>query len=128
MSYLIDTNVVIYYFNGLTDDEDLHELLKKDFRISIITKIEFLGWSEFGVNRPLYNQAKAFIRHATVYDLTARVAEQTIQLRQQYRIKTPDAIIAATALLNRLTVVTHNTNDFKHLGAKTLSVIMKSNS
>ncbi len=35
MSYLIDTNVVIYYFNGLTDDEDLHELLKKDFRISI---------------------------------------------------------------------------------------------
>jgi|CZCA01.1.fsa_nt_gi predicted nucleic acid-binding protein len=53
MSYLIDTNVVIYYFNGLTADDDLHELLKKDFRISIITKIEFLGWREFGVNRLL---------------------------------------------------------------------------
>ncbi len=128
MSYLIDTNVVIYYFNGLTADDDLHELLKKDFRISIITKIEFLGWSEFGVNRALYNQAKAFIRHATVYDLTARVVEQTIRLRQQYRTKTPDAIIAATALLNRLTVVTHNTDDFSRLGAKTLAVTMKSDS
>ncbi|HHW88297.1 MAG TPA: type II toxin-antitoxin system VapC family toxin [Chloroflexi bacterium] len=54
--------------------------------------------------------------------------EQTIRLRQQYRTKTPDAIIAATALLNRLTVVTHNTDDFSRLGAKTLGVTMKSDS
>lgn len=128
MSYLIDTNVVIYYFNGLTDDDDLHQLLKTDFRISIITKIEFLGWNEFGINRALYNQAKAFIHHATVYDLTARVVEQTIRLRQRYRTKTPDAIIAATAMLNRLTVITHNTDDFNRLGAKTLAVTMKSDS
>lgn len=43
MSYLIDTHIVIYYFNGLTVDESLHELLTDRFKISIITKIEFLG-------------------------------------------------------------------------------------
>jgi hypothetical protein len=44
MNYLLDTNIVIYYFNGLTEDELLHELLRESFKVSIITKIEFLGW------------------------------------------------------------------------------------
>ena len=65
MSYLIDTNIVIYYFNGLTADEALHNLLKESFKVSIITKIDFLGWGEFAANPSLYRQAKAFIRHAT---------------------------------------------------------------
>ncbi|TVR64634.1 MAG: type II toxin-antitoxin system VapC family toxin [Candidatus Competibacteraceae bacterium] len=126
MSYLIDTNIVIYYFNGLTADEALHDLLRESFNISIITKIEFLGWSEFAANLALYSQAKLFIRHATLYGLTEEIAEQTIQLRQQFRTKTPDAIIAATALVNGLAVVTHNTDDFSRLGIKTRSVTMKS--
>ena len=125
MRYLIDTNIVIYYFNGLTADEALHDLLKESFRISVITKIEFLGWSEFSANPALYNQAKAFIRHATLYGLTEEIAEQTIQLRQQFRTKTPDAIIAATALVNGLEVVTRNTDDFSRLGIKTRAVTMK---
>ena len=125
MRYLIDTNIVIYYFNGLTADEALHDLLKESFRISVITKIEFLGWGEFSANPALYSQAKAFIRHATLYGLTEESAEQTIQLRQQFRTKTPDAIIAATALVNGLEVVTRNTDDFSRLGIKTRAVTMK---
>ncbi|MBS0352453.1 type II toxin-antitoxin system VapC family toxin [Plasticicumulans sp.] len=125
MRYLIDTNIVIYYFNGLTADEALHDLLKESFRISVITKIEFLGWGEFSANPALYSQAKAFIRHATLYGLTEEIAEQTIQLRQQFRTKTPDAIIAATALVNGLEVVTRNTDDFSRLGIKTRAVTMK---
>ena len=92
MSVLIDTHIVIYYFNGLTADEALHDLLRESFNISIITKIEFLGWSEFAANPALYSQAKSFVRHATLYGLTEKIAEQTIQLRQRFRTKTPDAI------------------------------------
>lgn len=125
MRYLFDTNIVIYYFNGLTADESLHELLTERFKISIITKIEFLGWSEFAANPKLFSQAQAFIRHAGVYELTDDIAEQTIQLRQKFRTKTPDAIIAATALVNGLTVVTHNTDDFTGLGVKTRAVMLK---
>lgn len=44
MTYLIDTNIVIYYFNGLTDDESIHTILADSFKISITNKIEFLGW------------------------------------------------------------------------------------
>lgn len=125
MRYLFDTNVVIYYFNGLTADESLHELLRERFNISIIIKIEFLGWGEFAANPELCNQARAFLRHAAVYELSEEIAEQTIELRQQFRTKTPDAIIAATALVNGLTVVTHNTDDFTRLGVPTRGVTMK---
>lgn len=42
-----------------------------------------------------------------------------------YNTKTPDAIIAATALVHGLTVITHNTDDFTRLGVPTLTVTMK---
>jgi predicted nucleic acid-binding protein len=125
MSYLFDTNVIIYYFNGLTADDALHEHLRESFRISIITEIEFLGWGEFATQPGLYTEAKAFLNQSTVYALDRPIAEQTIHLRQQYKTKTPDAIIAATALVHGLTVITQNTDDFTRLGVPTLTVTMK---
>jgi len=50
MAYLIDTNIIIYYFNGLTDDEFIHTILADSFKISIMTKIEFLGWGQFATD------------------------------------------------------------------------------
>jgi predicted nucleic acid-binding protein len=91
----------------------------------VITKIEFLGWSEFASDPVLYNQAQAFLSHAHVFALSEAIIEQTIRLRQQFKTKTPDAIIAATALIHDLTIVTHNTSDFARLGLNTHSVTMK---
>ncbi len=125
MSLLFDTNIVIYYFNGITDDETLHQRLAEGFKISVITKIEFLGWSEFANDPRLYNQAQAFLGHAQVFSLSEAIVEQTIRLRQQFKTKTPDALIAATALVHDLTVVTHNTNDFQRLGLNTQRVTLK---
>lgn len=125
MGHLIDTNVVIYYFNGLTDDDALHGLLASEFKISIITKIEFLGWRKFAADAALHDKARDFLRHATIFELDDTVAEQAVMLRQQFRVKTPDAIIAATALANDLAVVTNNTQDFERLGVQARAVILK---
>lgn len=125
MGYLIDTNPVIYYFNGLTDDEALHDMLTLSFKVSIITKIEFLGWGNFFKHPDLHAQALAFMRHAMIFDLDESVVSQAIALRQRFKSKTPDAIIAATALVNDLTVVTNNTSDFTRLGVKTIAVKLK---
>lgn len=39
-------------------------------------------------------------------------ADATIELRKKYRIKLPDAIIYATALVERQSLLTNNTVDF----------------
>ncbi|RUM75627.1 MAG: type II toxin-antitoxin system VapC family toxin, partial [Sulfurovum sp.] len=41
---LLDTNIIIYYFNGIITDSKIDQILKESFNISIITKIEFLSW------------------------------------------------------------------------------------
>ena len=122
MQYLLDTNIVIYYFNGLTDDERIDALLIHSFNISIITQMEFLGWSGFLTDENLYQKAQEFISHANVFDLTQGVVDKTITLRQQHKIKMPDAIIAATALVHGFGIATNNIDDFKRLVAETLII------
>jgi predicted nucleic acid-binding protein len=46
------------------------------------------------------------------YSLTSKVAELCISIRQKYRVKLPDAIIAATALYLSLPLMTRNVKDF----------------
>ena len=49
-----------------------------------------------------------------MYDaITEDIATQTIALRIQHKIKTPDAIIAATALVYDLELITRNVSDFQ---------------
>ncbi len=47
---LLDTNIIIYYFNGIIIDKRIDDILKKNFNISIITKIEFLSWQKLKKN------------------------------------------------------------------------------
>jgi hypothetical protein len=45
--YLLDTNILIYYWKGDIPKGEMkrvEEILKHSFIISIITKIELLGW------------------------------------------------------------------------------------
>jgi hypothetical protein len=50
MKYLIDTNILIYYFNGslsASAKEKITAILNDDFNISVISKMEFLGFNRF---------------------------------------------------------------------------------
>jgi predicted nucleic acid-binding protein len=47
--------------------------------------------------------------------LDNEVTNKVIELRQTTNMKLLDAIIAATALVNDLTLWTHNTDDFKSI-------------
>jgi len=50
-----------------------------------------------------------------VFELTKEVADICIDLRKKYKTKLPDAIIAATALVSKATLITRNTSDFKNI-------------
>lgn len=49
---------------------------------------------------------------SVVLGLSDDIVEQTIEIKKENKIKTPDAIIAATAILNQLTLILRNTKDF----------------
>jgi predicted nucleic acid-binding protein len=48
------------------------------------------------------------------------IARITWELRRSVKIKLPDAIVAATALLYGLTLITRNTQDFKNVPGLTV--------
>ena len=115
--YLLDTNVVVYYSDDLFDTDNLviDEIFEYSFNISIISKIEFLGWAGFRVDTEQYTAAIEFVNSANIFHLDEEIAEETIQIRQKHKIKTPDAIIAATARVYNLGLLTRNVEDFKDL-------------
>ena len=111
--YLIDTNTVIELVTQLLPPaggawvDNL--VLREEHAISVI------NWIGVLVN-PQSAQGKAvlelFVAGSPVLPLDADVVRQTIFLRQQYRTKLPDAIVAATALVHGLVLVSRNTSDF----------------
>jgi predicted nucleic acid-binding protein len=62
------------------------------------------------------NLESSFLRlfdKLTILPLSEEIVNRTIQLRKQKKIKLGDAIIAATALVHNLQLVTRNIRDFK---------------
>ncbi len=114
--YLIDTNVAIEYVGGLLPEKAMKMLdgiIDDKFYFSVINKIELLGFS--GISKNEEEIFQKFINAANVLGLYEDVVNQTIFLRKKHKIKIPDAIIAATALVNNLVLLTRNTKDFKSI-------------
>lgn len=112
-SYLIDTNVIIDNFGNKLPKTAKAFLYSLDITISAVTKIEILGWLNATEEqlKPLY----AFMELATILSINEAVIHKTIAIRQTKKISLGDAIIAATALVYDLTLITHNTSDFKNI-------------
>ncbi len=69
-SYLIDTNIAIYYFGLVLSHESilfLEEIFKKSYHISVINRIELLG-SE-SLSKKEYDALEAFTDRAIVFEL-----------------------------------------------------------
>jgi predicted nucleic acid-binding protein len=48
-------------------------------------------------------------------NINEEIIDQTIELRKVYKTKLPDAIIAATALVHGMTLISRNASDFKNI-------------
>lgn len=84
-----------------------------------------MSWQKLYSDEELNKKAIEFISNATIYDLDEVVANQTIRNRQQYKIKTPDAIIGATAQVHGFEIVTNNIDDFKNLDLKITTIRLR---
>jgi len=114
--YLIDTNVISHLFaNRLPAPGALFvkNVIDDDFIISVAVEIEVLTNHEIPGKMPLIEN---FISLAMVLPLDKDVTNKTIELRRSYtKLKLGDAIIAATAVVHDLILVTNNIKDFKNI-------------
>ena len=115
-AYLLDTSAVSKYLReklSLESLDFLDSVLFLPAKLSVIARIELEVF-----NPPTKEERElflAFVREATIYDMSEPIILQTIRLRRQYRIKLPDSIIAATAIVNNLTLLSTNDSDFTRI-------------
>ncbi len=113
MTYLTDSNIIIYHLNGNQHATDF--LKNNSIAISQITYLEVMSFSysfdEAKIIRKLLNRFE-------LCDVTLAITEQAIENRLRKKIKVPDNIIAATAIVYDYSLATHNTKDFKGLDVK----------
>jgi predicted nucleic acid-binding protein len=104
---LLDTNIAIGLLDGRQAALDRLAMLGAAVAtsaVSQITRIELLGWHAISAR----HEAKVLqlLTSLQVLPLDAAVEQAAIDLRRRTRLKLPDAIIGATALVHGLRLVT----------------------
>jgi toxin FitB len=109
---LLDSNIIIYLAQKKLAPDDF--ILPDDrLFVSDISLMETLG---FAFTDPAEKQeTEALLNVLIRLPIADSVVMKVIELRQSRRMKLPDAIIAATAVLNDCIIVTRNIADFTGL-------------
>ncbi|MDR1453006.1 MAG: type II toxin-antitoxin system VapC family toxin [Candidatus Margulisbacteria bacterium] len=113
--YLLDTNIVIGYLRKELPDTGMtyvSNIVDKIPNISAISKIEILRFNTTPEN---YRVLADFVAEAAIYSVSDAIVDITVVLCRKNKIKVPDAIIAATCLVEQMILLTRNTADFKNI-------------
>ena len=112
-AYLMDTNVIIDNFGNKLPENAKEFLNSFEPVVSAVTKIEVLGW--LNATEEQLKPLRSFMEIVNILHIDDAVIEKTIVIRQTKKITLGDAIIAATALVHRLVLISRNTSDFKNI-------------
>lgn len=100
-NFAVDTNILLYILSG---HQSIEKIINYNLFISEITEIELLGYKNIS-DTQLKNRHN-LLTNCTLVNLSEPIKQITIALRQNYNIKIPDAIIAATAIYLNLPLIT----------------------
>ena len=119
--YCIDSDVLIDYLRGV---EDAREFLTKASKvklllISVVSVVEIFSGKE---TRDIEKRDRIenFLENFEIIELDARIAKYAGELRREHQKPFADMIIAATAIISGIVLVTRNVKHFQ--GIKNLEV------
>jgi predicted nucleic acid-binding protein len=114
---VFDSSTLILFLNDALP-EDAAEVLNESVQaglasISAIVRAEVLAWGEH--TAASLTAAPALLDVCHLVPVSAAIADEAARIRRETGLKLPDALIAATALLQRATLVTANGRDFRRV-------------
>jgi predicted nucleic acid-binding protein len=101
IDFLADTNFLIYLLEGRPETEPFADF---SFAISFVTEIEMLGRK--GISESEIAVIQELLDTCFIIDLQPAIKAKAIALKQGYKIKPPDALVAATAYHSGLPLLT----------------------
>ena len=114
---LFDSSALILYFNDALSIESI-AVIRQGIEnatgaISVVTRTEVLAWPSHTAQ-----SIDAAILGMTSFEhlgIDTSVADEAARIRRECNLKLPDALIATSALLLNLPVVTANPRDFERV-------------
>lgn len=91
---LLDTNIALYLFKG--DQELANALQDAEAYVSFINELELFGHKDITAEEIIW--IELFLEECSIMEINQGIKDITINLRQKYSLKLPDAIVAATAI------------------------------
>lgn len=123
--FLIDTCAVVKYLTEALSDSALtfmDKALRSEYKISFVTQIELLVYKSTVYNDILIREQ--FVDASDIIHVDEGIIDQAIYIRRETNIQLPDALIAATAMHYKQTLISTNDRDFNKvipLGLKYLN-------
>ena len=106
---LVDSNIIVYA--AKPEHADLRRFIAEHSpAVSAVSYVEVLGYHR--LTETERHHFETFFAVAPVLSLSETVLQQAVRLRQMRKMTLGDALIAGTALVHQLTLVTRNTKDF----------------
>jgi tRNA(fMet)-specific endonuclease VapC len=116
--YLLDTDTCSHHFRGSQSVTQHASNHADELYLSAVTLAELLTWTLWNNAPPKWHRLLLrFLDAAQVLPVTPQVAERCGQVRAEmydrgHAVPVADMLIASTALVHNLTLVTHNTTHF----------------
>ena len=108
---LFDTVILIDFLNGVRPArKEIHRY--RDRAISLITWMEVMA----GAPADQEQATSLFLGTFSNLPVTPAIARRAVEIRRQTKLKLPDAIILATAQVEKRVLLTRNSRDFRDDG------------
>lgn len=111
---LLDSNIIIY--NSLPSYQNLRRYLQErepELCASYISKVEVLGYHKLtDIEKHFFS---GFFSEIALISISKELLEKAIHFRQNAKISLGDSIIAATAVVYDIPLLTNNESDFQHI-------------
>lgn len=115
--YLLDTDILVDYLRLHKPAINLIEKLEKSQRhIAFITQFELLA----GCNKKSQSQKiSSFLKHFQPIEATEKLTKEAFKIYREYRwhagIEIPDTFVAASAILQKFTLLTRNLKHYRSI-------------